>query len=180
MDASEPPDMRKNSRGPAVGVSVEIIRRAPGWESCIPDDLFERAAEAAILETGEGEAAEVSLLLAADVDVRALNRQWRGKDQPTNVLSFPLDAPAPIGTVRHLGDIALAFETVAREADERGIAIGQHAAHLVVHGMLHLLGYDHEHDAEAREMESLEARILGRMGFPAPYDLELSMDGDAR
>lgn len=115
--------------------------------------------------------AEVSLVLADDARVRELNRDWRGKDAPTNVLSFPSldDAPLPPGEVLLLGDVILAFETVAAEAERDGKELRHHLTHLVVHGMLHLLGHDHETEEEARRMEGLETTILDGMGLPDPW-----------
>ncbi len=117
-----------------------------------------------------------SLLFTSDADVHSLNREWRGKDKPTNVLSFPmlergdLLALASEGSPELLGDIALAYETCAREAAEKGIALEAHAAHLIVHGLLHLAGYDHEISPEdAAEMEALEIKALASMGIGNPY-----------
>jgi probable rRNA maturation factor len=120
-----------------------------------------------------------SVLFTADADVHALNAEWRGKDKPTNVLSFPmiersdlLDL-APDGPPELLGDIALAYETCAREAAEKAIPIEAHAAHLIVHGLLHLAGYDHEiSDEDAEAMEALETKALAVMGLADPYGRE--------
>lgn len=178
MDASEPPD---TSSIPATApLAVEIAVSAPGWRDAVDEALLARAADAAYLAGGGAEAAEVSLLLGSDEEIRALNRTWRGQDKATNVLSFPLDAPHAGHGPLALGDIALAFETLAREAEARGITFGQHAAHLVVHGMLHLLGHAHDDEIEARDMEALEARVLGRLGIPDPYRSELVASGEAR
>jgi probable rRNA maturation factor len=118
-----------------------------------------------------------SLIFAGDKDVQALNRDWRGKDKPTNVLSFPmleredLLALAADGPPELLGDIALAFETCAREAGEKGVPLDHHAAHLIVHGLLHLAGHDHEVSPEdADAMEALEIKALALMGIQDPYD----------
>jgi probable rRNA maturation factor len=118
----------------------------------------------------------VSLVFADDAEVRELNAEWRGKDKPTNVLSFPmlsraeLLALAPEGPPELLGDIALALETCAREAAEKGISLEHHAAHLIVHGLLHLAGYDHETSPEdAAAMEALEIKALALMGIADPY-----------
>lgn len=107
--------------------------------------------------------AEVSVVLADDNFVQGLNREYRGKDKPTNVLSFPQDPPM-------LGDIVLAFETIEREASEQNKDFAAHLTHLLVHGVLHLLGYDHEDDQEASEMEGLEIEILQKMGINNPYE----------
>lgn len=119
---------------------------------------------------------EASILFTSDAQVHELNRDWREKDKPTNVLSFPmlerdelLDL-APDGPPELLGDIALAHETCAREAAEKGIALEAHASHLVVHGLLHLAGFDHEiSPADAQEMEALEVKALALLGLPDPY-----------
>jgi probable rRNA maturation factor len=113
--------------------------------------------------------AVVSLCLADDAALRALNLRWRGLDKPTNVLSFPSASPRSAGGATPLGDVALAFETLEREAAELGLALADHYRHLVAHGFLHLIGYDHETDAEAERMEALETRILARLGAADPY-----------
>lgn len=113
-------------------------------------------------------AAELSILLTDDAEQRALNQQWRGKDSSTNVLSFPQIEPfAPV--IGILGDITLARETLEREAAEQGISFPDHFRHLVVHGFLHILGYDHLTDDEAEQMESLETAILAKLGIADPY-----------
>ena len=127
------------------------------------------AAAAAALSTAEG---EVAILLTDDEAIRALNRQWRGIDKPTNVLSFPAASP---GIARFLGDIVIAYETLKRECGEEGREFHHHLAHLTLHGFLHLVGYDHEADADAVEMEGLESEIMARLNMPDPYprrDLE--------
>jgi len=106
--------------------------------------------------------AELSIVLADDALVRTLNRDWRAKDKPTNVLAFPNAAPL-------LGDVVLAFETCAAEAAAQGKPLADHLSHLVVHGVLHLAGHDHGHAREARIMEDLERRILAAAGIPDPY-----------
>ena len=119
---------------------------------------------------GEGRPSEVSLVLADDAMVQELNRDWRGKDKPTNVLSLPGEDDFPVPDApRLLGDIVLAQETVAREALEQSKSFNHHLSHLVVHGMLHLLGYDHIEDDEAEEMEALEIELLAGMGIADPY-----------
>ena len=117
-----------------------------------------------------------SLLLTSDAEVHALNREWRGKDKPTNVLSFPmlgrdeLLALAADGPPELLGDVALAFETCQREAADKGIALEHHVSHLIIHGLLHLAGHDHETaPADAAAMEALEIKALALLGIPDPY-----------
>ena len=133
----------------------------------------------AALATNDDVTAEVSITFTDDAEVHALNREWRDKDKPTNVLSFPQmeadeldDAVAGRLMIPELllGDIILAAETCAREAEEKGIALEAHASHLVVHGMLHLLGYDHIDDDEAEAMESLERVAVTALGFEDPYE----------
>ncbi|HEX2556353.1 MAG TPA: rRNA maturation RNase YbeY [Microvirga sp.] len=133
--------------------------------------LARRAVEAALGVASDAPRGpvEVSLLLTDDAGVRALNAAWRAKDRPTNVLSFPAPAQPGVPGPRHLGDIALAFETLQREAREEGKTLADHAAHLVVHGTLHLLGYDHEGTGEAEIMEALEVKALMRLGIADPY-----------
>jgi probable rRNA maturation factor len=112
--------------------------------------------------------AELSIVLTNDAEQRELNREWRGKDASTNVLSFPQIEPfGPVAGI--LGDITLARETVAREAEELGTPFAHHFTHLVVHGFLHILGYDHLEETEALQMEGLETQILARLGVEDPY-----------
>ncbi len=125
---------------------------------------------------GLSEGGEVSLCLADDAALSALNLRWRGIDKPTNVLSFPSPPPDRLGETTTLGDIALAYETLAREAHDLGISLADHYRHLLVHGFLHLIGYDHETDAEAERMEALETRILTQLGVSDPYAREVVGD----
>ncbi len=165
------------------------VQRGDAWDAAIDwDALLTRAASAALLASPHGELAdgaatvEISIVLADDAAVQALNRDYRGKDKPTNVLSFPqldvaaLDVLAGGGASADdgewlLGDIILAVETCAREAGEKGVATADHAVHLVVHGMLHLLGYDHIVDSEADAMEALECDVMAALGYQDPYAL---------
>jgi probable rRNA maturation factor len=141
-------------------------------------DLAERAAAAAARMAPElgNTRLSASLLFTSDAEIHALNREWRGKDKPTNVLSFPmlerddLLALAAEGPPELLGDIALAAETCAREAGEKGVPLEAHAAHLVVHGLFHLAGHDHEVSREAAEvMEALEIKALALLDIADPY-----------
>ena len=135
------------------------------------DALAQKAVEAALAGASVKEPGEVALLFTDDSAIAEINAEWRGKDKPTNVLSFPApDMPVPEGEARHLGDIVLAHGVITREAAEQGKTLHDHTAHLIVHGVLHLLGYDHETDAEAEEMERLEAAILSRLGIADPYE----------
>lgn len=152
-----------------IGLDVEI--EAEGWSGITGVEwLATRAAEAAVAASpGPADDLEATLLLTDDAAVRELNRLWRGIDRPTNVLSFPAEVETPAGEPRHLGDVALAFETVAREAAGEGKSVADHMAHLVVHGLLHLLGRDHETEGEAEEMERIEVAALAALGIADPY-----------
>lgn len=147
------------------------------------DALATRAARAALALTPQAEwlalpvIVEVAVRLTTDTEVHALNRQYRGKDAPTNVLSFPMIQPDLLDTVTQgsddgevlLGDIALADGVCVREAGEKGITLVDHVTHLIVHGVLHLLGHDHGNDAEAATMEGLEREALASLGIADPY-----------
>jgi probable rRNA maturation factor len=152
-------------------IELDFIREGGEWSVLEgADALARRAVEAAFAAAGiEAGDTEISLLLTDDDGIRELNRSWRGKDKATNVLSFPAPpqpgAPGP----RHLGDIALACETLVREAEDESKTLADHFAHLVVHGTLHLLGHDHELEAEAEIMEGLEVRALAELGIANPY-----------
>lgn len=139
------------------------------WLAALPDceALTVTAGEAALAAapTLRRIGDEISVLLTDDATVHALNAQFRGKDKPTNVLSFPASDTA----YGHLGDIALAYGVCVKEAEEQGKTLAAHLQHLVAHGVLHLLGYDHEDDEEATEMENLERQILAGLGLPDPY-----------
>jgi probable rRNA maturation factor len=156
-----------------LGVDVEV--GSPRWrEHAGAETIVRRALSAAAAATRPllPRASEVAVVLSDDAAVRALNREWRGHDQPTNVLSFPTYPPP---RARHaaglalLGDIVIAYETTLREAEEEKKAFDHHLTHLTVHGFLHLLGYDHESDGDAEAMEGLERAILARLGVPDPY-----------
>ena len=136
--------------------------RWKGFGACV-----KRAAEAALAKKRIKKAV-ITIVLSNDAEVKALNRDYRGKNKPTNVLSFP-DGSVESG-VRQLGDIVLAYETIAREAKEQDKPLKAHLVHLTIHGTLHLLGHDHEADEEAEAMESLEIAILGSMGIANPYE----------
>ena len=146
------------------------------WDSSRSwDKLVRKAAEAAIAESDYPELmdserpVEISVTLTDNEHVRMLNAKWRGKDKPTNVLSLPA-APLLVGRLGPLlGDIVLAAETVRGEAKAQGLAANDHLTHLIVHGFLHLIGYDHEDDSEALVMEGLETTILGDLGIADPY-----------
>lgn len=112
---------------------------------------------------------DIAIVLTDDAAMQALNKRWRGHDKPTNVLSFPAHAMPGDGEPAHLGDIVIAFETTAGEAERDAKPFAHHLAHLAVHGYLHLLGHDHESDRDADAMERLETDILARIGVPDPY-----------
>ena len=160
-------------------MSARPARRAsaPDIEIDIQSSLWEREPQAAAIvrdaiaaaATRAPSAGEVSVLLTDDTAVQALNRDWRKIDKPTNVLSFPSDAPQVAGAPALLGDIAIAYETLAREAAAEKKPFLHHLAHLAAHGYLHLLGYDHQTDSEAEAMEALEREILAAMRIPDPY-----------
>lgn len=159
-------------------IAVDVLVEADGW-SALPEAaaLVETAVRAACAAAADDlpSRPDIAVMLADDAAIRDLNREWRGKDKATNVLSFPADPDlAPDEGEAHLGDIAIAFETLCREAEAEGKTRGHHLSHLAVHGTLHLLGFDHETGEEAEEMEALERRILAALGVPDPYlDTEL-------
>ncbi|UMY18867.1 rRNA maturation RNase YbeY [Methylobacterium organophilum] len=155
-----------------IDIAVEDAR----WDEAVPDlEAFViRAVEAGLASLPEagGGPVEVSVLLADDAIVQGLNRTWRGKDKPTNVLSFPAaEQPLQPGMARPLGDVVLAYDTMLRESTEQSKPLEHHLAHLLVHGTLHLLGQDHETgEAEADAMEALEIAALSTLGIPNPYE----------
>ena len=151
---------------------LDISAPFPGWRKLKRARTLARETIAAcVAESGLAApaCAEVSLLLSGDAEVRAMNARWRGQDKATNVLSFPAARPDGLAEGAPLGDIALAYETLAREAEAGGVPLADHYRHLVAHGFLHLIGYDHETDEDAERMEALETRILARLGVPDPY-----------
>ena len=151
---------------------IEVEIEDDAWTSALPDAaaVSERAGQAVLdaIAPTDDEDPGVAVLLTSDEAVAELNQRFRGKAGPTNVLSFPASA----NPENHLGDVALAHGVCAREAADQGKSLEQHLAHLVVHGVLHLLGYDHETDHEAEAMEALERSILESLGVPDPYASE--------
>ncbi|RYG90615.1 rRNA maturation RNase YbeY [Loktanella sp. IMCC34160] len=161
-------------------ISIDIAD--PRWADVGFDDLVATATEAVLDHLGLSDDCELSVLACDDARIAGLNTEFRGKAVPTNVLSWPAeergadapgarpDLPEPdmFGTVE-LGDIAISYDTCAREAAEAGKPLADHTTHLVVHGVLHLLGYDHIRDPDATLMEGLEVEILGKLGVPDPY-----------
>jgi len=164
--------------------SVNVVVEDAAWQEAMPD-IDERARAAVRTALGfdglqlpasiaGAEAPEIAIVFTDDERQRALNRRFREIDRPTNVLSFtawPEVGGAPAQPVT-LGDVVLARQTIAAEARAGGVALGDHVTHLIVHGVLHLLGYDHDQDNDAEVMESLESAILGHLGVADPYDRE--------
>ncbi|HTC99581.1 MAG TPA: rRNA maturation RNase YbeY [Bradyrhizobium sp.] len=152
-----------------VLVVAECWQNEPDAEAVIQRAI---AAAAGSVDADVGDA-ELAVMLTDDPGIRTLNSNWRGIDKPTNVLSFPAlqgeGARKPGDAPRMLGDIAIAYETTRREADAEGKLFEHHLSHLAIHGFLHLIGYDHENDADAEEMEALETEILEQLGIPDPY-----------
>jgi probable rRNA maturation factor len=154
---------------PAASPVVEVIIESARWaEQADAAATVRRAIDEAAGDCAGSQGREVAILLTDDEAIRALNRRWRGLDRPTNVLSFPAGGSS-VANAGMLGDIAIAFETTAREAQEAGKPVLDHLAHLAVHGFLHLLGYDHQSDETADAMEGLERTILSRLGVPDPF-----------
>ncbi len=153
---------------------IEVEIEADAWRDAVPgvEALVVQASEAALAAT-EGGVGDLTVLLADDARVRDLNARFRGKDAATNVLSFPAAESAD----GYLGDLALAYETCAREAGEQRKSLSAHLTHLVVHGVLHLRGLDHEGDDAAEAMEALERRVLAGLGVADPYALSDPADG---
>jgi probable rRNA maturation factor len=162
---------------------LDVAVQAEGWPEADWEALAARAASAALAQSPYGEWAgwptliEVAVRLTSDDEVHTLNRQYRQKDKPTNVLSFPMIQPDLLDAVTQnsddgeviLGDIVLACGVCEAEAAERGISTQDHATHLIVHGTLHLLGFDHQGDAEAEAMEAMERAALAELGLHDPY-----------
>lgn len=163
---------------------TETVFEDDRWQAFGLEDLAERAARAALAHLGLApEDHLISVLACDDARIAALNTEFRGKPAPTNVLSWPSEEraaeepgagparpePDPTGEPLELGDIAIAYETCMAEAAAQGKDAAAHVTHLIVHAVLHLLGYDHIHDADARLMEAHEVRILAAMGLPDPY-----------
>jgi probable rRNA maturation factor len=155
-------------------LSIDILVEDDRWSDAMNlDDITRRAVDAVMARADPDCApnAEVSFLFCDDTRIRALNAAWRAKDSSTNVLSFPAPEAAEWSA---LGDVALAYDTVAREAADEAKTVEQHTTHLIVHGVLHLIGYDHENDVDATEMELLESEILVSLGLPDPWREERS------
>jgi probable rRNA maturation factor len=155
------------TRAHASALKIDVMIDSKRWkEPQKVRSILRRAVARAAAATRSTGGAELAIVLTDDSAMRVLNRDWRGVDKATNVLSFPAKNPGP---KPHLGDIVLAFETIAREAESAHKPFAHHVAHLAVHGFLHLVGYDHEHDADALEMEQTERDILRQLKIPDPY-----------
>lgn len=154
-----------------TGLSFEVVDEDERWggEETLRQ-LVDRACVAlgalSVLRGGE---AQFTILFTSDSQIQELNRQWRGQDKPTNVLSFPAAQDGNPEFSNYIGDIAIAYETIVREAQEYDKVFEDHVLHMIVHGILHLLGHDHENDAEAEIMEDLERKILAKAGIGDPY-----------
>lgn len=154
----------------AVDLTLDVTVEAGSWELMGDvDGVCTRATEAALVVAGVEGLVSLAVLLTDDESIRQINSQWRQKDAPTNVLSFPAPPIPGLPAPRPLGDVVLAYETVAREAQAEGKALSDHAAHLLAHGVLHCLGYDHETDEDAEEMEALETEAMALIGVGDPY-----------
>lgn len=153
---------RRSRSSKAGAVEINIQRMAGEWSRAVPG--YKQQVELWCREALGKKGGMISVVLADDAFVHELNHQYRGKDKPTNVLSFP-------GEGEELGDIVLAFETLKREAKEQKKSFRAHCAHLVVHGVLHLLGHDHENDKDATRMEAQEVAVLAKLGFSNPYEV---------
>lgn len=176
--------VRPTAPKPKAARTIAMSLDCDAWESALPDveTVCRTAAEAALVgaDVALPEVYELSLVLTTDAEIRILNRIWRGQDKPTNVLSFPGDIDlTPHDAPVLIGDVVIAFETTKREVEDQKLAasLSDHLSHLIVHGVLHLLGYDHEIDEEAEEMERLEIELLSGLGIPNPYaDHERRLD----
>ena len=151
-------------------IDIDILISSDDWDSVDDlDPLTRRCIAASVAESGVRliDGCELSVTFCDDAEIQGLNAQWRGKDAATNVLSFP--TPGAPENKPLLGDIVIAYETVAREAQEQEKTFHAHVTHMIMHGFLHLIGYDHESAAEAEEMETLERRIASTLGLRDPY-----------
>jgi probable rRNA maturation factor len=149
---------------------IEVIVGSARWRRRPKAKTIVKKAISVAAKAASTRPSKLAILLSDDSSIRALNRQWRGKNAPTNVLSFPAAGGGePQSSPPYIGDVVIAYETTAREAAAEGKRFDDHLAHLAVHGFLHLLGYDHENVRDADTMENLERRILAQLGVPDPY-----------
>jgi probable rRNA maturation factor len=149
---------------------IEVTVRSARWRKRPTAKTIVKKAVLAAARAVSTRPIELAIVLSDDSAIRALNRNWRGKNAPTNVLSFPATAPGKARPASpYVGDIVIAYQTTAREAVAEGKPFNHHLTHLAIHGFLHLLGYDHENDRDAQKMERLERKILKRLAIPDPY-----------
>ncbi len=151
-----------------MSVTIDVVAECDEWSRILGAELIAHRAAAVAFEDAGIPEGEASVMLSSDARVRELNKRFREKDQPTNVLSFPANTLDRDGA-RFFGDVALAYETLVREAADEEKSAEAHLTHLTVHGVLHLLGFEHDNEHDAQRMESLETKILARLGFPDPY-----------
>lgn len=170
--AEKMPENRAPGTAAAPSLDIQINVSDARWNSVVdPEDLSRKAVDAALGFVSQivDRDCELSILFCDDAEIQDINHRWRSIDKPTNVLSFPgsffSGQPGPMV----LGDIAITLDTCQREAQEGGLTLADHATHLLVHGFLHLAGFDHENDDDAAEMEALETEILASMGIADPY-----------
>ena len=173
---TSPGGNRNSGPMPPLALPIsEVLVVADCWQAEPDAEAVVHRAIAAAAETVDADVgdAELAVMLTDDAGIRTLNGNWRGIDKPTNVLSFPaLQPTGPVGpddAPRMLGDIAIAYQTTRKEADDEQRPFDHHLSHLTVHGFLHLIGYDHENDGAAEAMEALERQILAQLGIPDPY-----------
>lgn len=172
---TDAPDNGDDEPEPPERLQLDVLLEDGDWSAFAPVEQALGAVADAVARRLDLDACEAAIALSSDERVRALNRAYRSKDRPTNVLSFPAaEQGQPPGSRRHLGDIVLAAETVAKEAAAEGKPPRHHLQHLALHGLLHLIGYEHESEQQAREMESLEVEILAQIGIPDPYAVQSS------
>jgi probable rRNA maturation factor len=175
-------------RTAVAGLKIDVLVDSEHWKNAVAAKMVVRRALKQVAITLSTKTAELAIVLTDDAAMRRLNRNWRGIDAPTNVLSFATRNPSDQLDERrgsrsvgnHLGDIVLAYETVKREARRDGKPFDHHLTHLVVHGFLHLLGYDHGNDAQARRMEATERAILRELAVPDPYRATQTVAGSGR
>ncbi len=164
-----------SDRTPDIKLRLALEIEDPRWTEALPNaaELLERALRLALADVGDGtRIIEVGVRLVDDGTIQALNRDWRGRDKPTNVLSFPLGDPGPVDDPDFpwlIGDIVMSFDTVRAESIRDGKSLEHHVVHLAIHAALHLLGHDHEDEGEAEAMEAAEVILLAGLGIPDPY-----------
>ena len=164
-----------SDRTPDTRLRLALEIEDPRWTQALPNaaELLEKAIGLALADIGDdSRTIEVGVRLVDDGTIQGLNRDWRGRDKPTNVLSFPMGDPAPVDDPDFpwlIGDIVMSFDTMKAEAERDGKQLAHHVVHLAVHAALHLIGHDHENEAEAEAMEAAEVKLLAGLGIPDPY-----------